>query len=201
MLFSVGARFVFSGSMKPVNQLLGTFPRLIQKVCVLRIFDLRRRTGRVNYHGSAVAVIIAVIVIGIFFRIIELDHAYQLCSKPEMYEYLIRIAKQPKKYVLTDVMLETLSIIAYRQPITKLEIEKIRGVKSDHAVNKLIEYNLVCELGRLDAPGRPLLFGTTEEFLRRFSVQSLDDLPGIEPEKLETFKEEAEDEAQIRLNI
>ena len=78
-------------------------------------------------------------------RIIELDHAYQLCSKPEMYEYLIRIAKQPKKYVLTDVMLETLSIIAYRQPITKLEIEKIRGVKSDHAVNKLIEYNLVCE--------------------------------------------------------
>ena len=134
-------------------------------------------------------------------RIIELDHAYQLCSKPGMYEYLIRIAKQPKKYVLTDVMLETLSIIAYRQPITKLEIEKIRGVKSDHAVNKLIEYNLVCELGRLDAPGRPLLFGTTEEFLRRFSVQSLDDLPGIEPEKLETFKEEAEDEAQIRLNI
>ena len=133
--------------------------------------------------------------------IMELDGAYQMCTKPEMYEYLIRIAKQPKKYVLTDVMLETLSIIAYRQPITKLEIEKIRGVKSDHAVNKLIEYNLVCELGRLDAPGRPLLFGTTEEFLRRFSVQSLDDLPGIEPEKLETFKEEAEDEAQIRLNI
>ena len=80
----------------------------------------------------------------------------------------------------------------------------IRIIELDHAyhaVNKLIEYNLVCELGRLDAPGRPLLFGTTEEFLRRFSVQSLDDLPGIEPEKLETFKEEAEDEAQIRLNI
>mgnify|MGYP000614100801 CR=1 FL=1 len=138
---------------------------------------------------------------GYDIRIIELDHAYQLCSKPEMYEYLIRIAKQPKKHVLTDVLLETLSIIAYKQPITKAEIEKIRGVSCDHAVNKLIEYNLVCELGRLDAPGRPLLFGTTEEFLRRFSVQSLDDLPGIEPEKLETFKEEAEDEAQIRLNI
>ena len=134
-------------------------------------------------------------------KIVELDGSYQMCTKSEMYEYLIRIAKQPKKYVLTDVMLETLSIIAYRQPITKLEIEKIRGVKSDHAVSKLVEYNLVCELGRLDAPGRPLLFGTTEEFLRRFSVQSLDDLPGIEPEKLETFKEEAEDEAQIRLNI
>ena len=133
--------------------------------------------------------------------IMELDGAYQMCTRPEMYECLIRIAKQPKRRVLTDVLLETLSIIAYKQPVTKMEIEKIRGVKSDHAVNKLIEYNLVCELGRLDAPGRPLLFGTTEEFLRRFSVQSLDDLPGIEPEKLETFKEEAEDEAQIRLNI
>ena len=134
-------------------------------------------------------------------QIIELENSFQLCTKKEYYDSLIRIAAQPKKPTLTDVMLETLSIIAYRQPITKLEIEKIRGVKSDHAVNKLIEYNLVCELGRLDAPGRPLLFGTTEEFLRRFSVQSLDALPGIEPEKLETFKEEAEDEAQIRLNI
>ena len=133
--------------------------------------------------------------------ITELDGAYQMCTRPEIYEYLIKIAKQPKRRVLTDVLLETLSIIAYKQPVTKMEIEKIRGVSSDHAVNKLIEYNLVCELGRLDAPGRPLLFGTTEEFLRRFSVQSLDDLPGIEPEKLETFKEEAEDEAQIRLNI
>ena len=69
---------------------------------------------------------------------------------------------QPKKPALTDVMLETLSIIAYKQPVTKAEIEKIRGVKSDHAVNKLVEYNLVKELGRLDAPGRPILFGTTE---------------------------------------
>lgn len=134
-------------------------------------------------------------------RIIELDGAFQMCTSPEMYEYLIRVARQPKKQVLTDVMLETLSIIAYRQPVTRLEIEKIRGVKSDHAVNKLIEYDLVCEVGRMDAPGRPLLFGTTEEFLRRFSVQSLDDLPGIDPEKMETFKEEAEDEAQLKLDI
>ena len=134
-------------------------------------------------------------------RIIELDHAYQLCSKPEMYEYLIRIAKQPKKYVLTDVMLETLSIIAYRQPITKLEIEKIRGVKSDHAVNKLVEYNLVCELGRLDAPGRPLLFGTTEEFLRSFGVQSIDELPVLSPVQVEEFKQEAEAEMHMKLDI
>ena len=72
-------------------------------------------------------------------RIIELEDSFQLCTKREMYDYLIRIAKQPKKCVLTDVLLETLSIIAYRQPVTKLEIEKIRGVKSDHAVNKLVE--------------------------------------------------------------
>ena len=99
-------------------------------------------------------------------RIIELEDAFQMCTKKEMYEYLIRVAKQPKKYVLTDVLLETLSIIAYKQPVTKLEIEKIRGVKSDHAVNKLVEYDLACEVGRLDAPGKPILFGTTEEFLR-----------------------------------
>ena len=134
-------------------------------------------------------------------RIIELDRSYQMCTKKEMYEYLIRIAKQPKRYVLTDVLLETLSIIAYKQPVTKLEIEKIRGVKSDHAVNKLVEYGLVEEVGRLDAPGRPLLFGTTEEFLRRFSVQSLDELPTLDPVRMEQFKEEAEDEAQLKLDI
>ena len=134
-------------------------------------------------------------------RIIELENSFQMCTKKEMYEYLIRIAKQPKKCVLTDVLLETLSIIAYRQPVTKLEIEKIRGVKSDHAVNKLVEYNLACEVGRLDAPGRPILFGTTEEFLRRFSIQSIEDLPSMQPEQVETFKEEAEEEVQLKLNV
>ena len=134
-------------------------------------------------------------------QIIELDGSFQMCTKPYMYEYLIRIAKQPKKYVLTDVQLETLSIIAYRQPITKIEIEKIRGVKSDHAVNKLVEYNLVCEVGRMDAPGRPILFGTTEEFLRRFSVHSLDELPSLNAEQVESFKSEAEEEVQMKLNI
>ena len=134
-------------------------------------------------------------------RIIELEDSFQMCTKKEAYEYLIRVAKQPKKYVLTDVLLETLSIIAYKQPVTKLEIEKIRGVKSDHAVNKLVEFGLAEEVGRMDAPGRPLLFGTTEEFLRRFSVQSLDELPTINPEQVEHFKEEAEDEAQLKLEI
>jgi len=134
-------------------------------------------------------------------HIIELEDSFQMCTKPQMYEYLIKVAKQPRRYVLTDVQLETLSIIAYRQPVTKLEIEKIRGVKSDHAVNKLVEYDLVCEVGRLDAPGKPILFGTTEEFLRRFSIHSLEDLPGLNPEQIENFKHEAEEEAQLKLDV
>ncbi len=132
-------------------------------------------------------------------RIIELDGSFQLCTKPEMYEYLIKVAHVPKKHVLTDVMLETLSIIAYKQPITRLEIEKIRGVKCDHAVNKLIEYNLICEAGRLDAPGRPILFATTEEFLRYFGIESLEDLPILNQETIDNFKEEAEREVMREL--
>ena len=134
-------------------------------------------------------------------QIIELEQSYQLCSKKEYYECLIRLAMHPKKPALTDVMLETLSIIAYKQPVTKAEIEKIRGVKCDHAVNKLIEYNLVKEVGRLDAPGRPLLFGTTEEFLRNFGVQSLADLPPVSTVKLEDFKAEAEEEVRLTLQV
>ena len=82
-------------------------------------------------------------------QIIELENSFQMCTKKEYYEYLINIALHPQKPVLTDVMLETLSIIAYKQPVTKAEIEKIRGVKCDHAINKLVEYNLVCELGHI----------------------------------------------------
>ena len=132
-------------------------------------------------------------------RVIMLEGAYQLCTKKEYTEYLIRLAMHPKKPVLTDIMLETLSIIAYRQPVTKAEIEKIRGVKSDHAVNRLVEFNLVRELGRLDAPGRPILFGTTQEFLRCFGVEGTDELPGIDPLRMEDFKAEAEQEASARL--
>lgn len=134
-------------------------------------------------------------------QIVELEDSFQLCTKKQNYDYLIRVAKQPRRYVLTDVLLETLSIIAYKQPVTKLEVEKIRGVKSDHAVNKLVEYNLACEVGRLDAPGKPILFGTTEEFLRRFSIQSVDDLPVLNPEQVEHFKSEAEEEVQLKLDV
>lgn len=130
-------------------------------------------------------------------QIIELETSYQMCTKAQYYENLIRVASAPKKQVLTDVVLETLAIVAYKQPVTKLEIEKIRGVKSDHAVNRLIEYGLVYEAGRLDAPGRPALFATTEEFLRRFGVGSSEELPAINPEQVDEFKLEVEEELQL----
>ena len=134
-------------------------------------------------------------------RIIELDGSFQMCSNPEYYEYLIRVASQPKKYNLTDVLLETLSIVAYKQPITKAEVESIRGVNSDHAVSRLVEFGLIEEVGRLNAPGRPILFGTTEAFLRHFGIGSLEDLPEFGPDQMEEFKQEAEEEIQLKLDI
>lgn len=127
-------------------------------------------------------------------KLIEINDAYQLCTKEFAYEYLIKIVSIPKSYRLTDIQLETLSIIAYKQPITKIEIEKIRGVQSDHAVNRLIDVGLVEEKGRLATPGRPIILGTTDEFLRRFGLSSREDLPDIEAEQVESFKLEAEQE-------
>lgn len=129
------------------------------------------------------------------------DSAVQLCTKSDMYEYLIRIAKTPRKMTLTDTVLETLSIIAYKQPVTRVEVERVRGVSCDHAINKLLEYDLITELGRLDAPGRPLLFGTTEQFLRCFGVKSLEELPELSPVQVEEFKQQAEAEVQLQLDI
>ena len=127
-------------------------------------------------------------------RIIELDGSFQMCTSPEMYDYVIKLTHQPKKQVLTDVMLETLAIVAYKQPVTKAEIEQIRGVSCSHAINKLLA-------GRLNAPGRPILLATTEEFLRTFGVQSVEGLPSVSPEEMETLKTEAEEEVQMTLDV
>lgn len=134
-------------------------------------------------------------------QLIRLEDSVQLSTKPEMYEHIIKIAKTPRKFVLTDTVLETLSIIAYKQPVTRMEIEKVRGVSCDFAVNKLLEYDLIMELGRLDAPGRPLLFGTTEQFLRCFGVKSLEELPELNPVQIEEFKQQAEQEIPVQLEV
>ena len=133
-------------------------------------------------------------------EIIELEDSYQMCTRTGFYENLIRVADSPKKQVLSEVVLETLSIIAYKQPVTKMEIEKIRGVKSDHAVNRLVEYNLVQEVGRLDAPGHPALFATTEEFLRRFGIGSTENLPDMDPVREEEIRVEVEEEMKVRFD-
>lgn len=133
--------------------------------------------------------------------LIELEDAWQICTKIETYDYVRKLVSQPKKRSLTDVMLETLSIIAYKQPVTKQEIEAIRGVKCDFAVNKLVEYNLVKELGRKNTIGRPIVFGTTEEFLRCFGVSSIDELPDIDEVTRQSFMEEAIEELGVPVDV
>jgi segregation and condensation protein B len=131
----------------------------------------------------------------------QVGDSYQMCSKEQLYEYLIELTKSNRKSTLSDSALEVLSIVAYKQPITRLEVEKIRGVSCDHAINRLVECDLIKELGRLDAPGKPILFGTTDQFLRSFGVKSLEDLPELSQVQIEEFKEQAEQEVQLKLDI
>ncbi len=134
-------------------------------------------------------------------KLVRLENSYQLCTKNEHYEVLSKVVNMPKKHNLTDSLMETLSIIAYKQPVTRQEIEAIRGVSCVHAINKLVEYNLITEVGRLDAIGRPILFGTSEDFLRCFGVTSMDELPIITPDKIEDFKQQAMEEANIIVEV
>ncbi len=129
------------------------------------------------------------------------EDSIQLSTKPELYDYLIRIASEPKKPKLTPTLLETLSIIAYRQPVTRMEVENIRGVNSDFAINRLVSYDLVQEVGRKEVPGRPLLFGTTQQFLRSFGIRSVEELPEPDSSHMESFREEAEEEVSSKLDI
>lgn len=116
-------------------------------------------------------------------RIIEIAQGYQMCTSPACFETISKIFKGKKKHSLTPALMETLAIIAYKQPVTKVEVEEIRGVNSDHAVNRLVEKGLVCECGKLDAPGKPILFGTTLEFLRYFGFKDTGELPILEDPK------------------
>lgn len=131
-------------------------------------------------------------------HLIELEGSYQLCTKPEFYENLITVAAMPEKPVLTDTILETLSIVAYRQPVTKAEISRIRGVSSDHAVSRLVEYGLIREAGRLNAPGRPMLFVTTKEFLRRFGMDSLEQLPEMKTDQQQTPEGSLQEKQEVQ---
>lgn len=118
-------------------------------------------------------------------EIIKIDNKYQLCTKLEFAEYIYPLFDNRAKPNLTKSSIETLSIIAYNENITKAEIEAIRGVNSDTIIYKLLEYNLIEESGRLDAPGRPIMYKTTLNFLKTFGLESLKDLPELPKYKLD----------------
>lgn len=111
------------------------------------------------------------------FLIIQVDNAFQMATNPLYSQAVQDFFQVPQKNNLTQALLETLAIIAYKQPVTKGQIEEIRGVSAEHAVNRLLEYGLIMEKGRLDAPGRPILFVTSEEFLKHFGLKNLEELP------------------------
>ncbi|MFI3230525.1 MAG: SMC-Scp complex subunit ScpB [bacterium] len=112
-------------------------------------------------------------------KIIQIDESFQMCTNPDFFEYIKNLHETPKKKYLSQSLLETLAIVAYRQPITRNGIEDIRGVGSSSAINSLIKNNLIEEKGRLEAIGRPILFGTTNEFLTYFGFSSISDMPNI----------------------
>ena len=118
-------------------------------------------------------------------QIIKVNNGYQLCSRKENYEYIYQIIDKRNKPNLSQAALETLAIIAYNPKITRAEIESIRGVNSDGTIYKLLEHNLIEDVGRLDAPGRPTTYATTKEFLRMFGYSSLEELPELPRYKLD----------------
>lgn len=122
--------------------------------------------------------------------IIDIDDGYQLCSRPDYYNYIQLILGEQRRQALSNAAMEALAIIAYKQPITKGQIEYIRGVNSDGAVNRLTERGLIEECGRLDAPGRPILYKTTQNFLRCFGISTPKDLPPLDMSQFGTEYEQ-----------
>jgi segregation and condensation protein B len=124
----------------------------------------------------------------------EINEGYQLCTRHEHYEYIERLFESRQKQGLSQAAFETLAIIAYNQPITRAKIEQIRGVNSDSSVTRLLERNLITYSGRLDTPGRPMLYATTDEFLRCFGFKNIKDLPFIEMSIQAEGEEQSEEE-------
>ncbi len=124
-------------------------------------------------------------------QIIQINDSFQLSTRSEHFEWVKKLCTPRNNKTLSSAALETLSIIAYKQPITKVEVEMIRGVKCDKALNTLLEKNMIKEVGRLEKTGRPILYGTTEEFLRSFGLSNIEELP-----KLQTINESEEDKSE-----
>lgn len=118
------------------------------------------------------------------FNIIDILEGYQICSRPEYYSYIQEILGEQRNQPLSNAAMEALAIIAYKQPITRGQVEHIRGVNSDGCINRLYERGLIEEKGRLDAPGRPILYVTTQNFLRCFGLTNSQDLPPLDLSRL-----------------
>ena len=118
-------------------------------------------------------------------ELIKINNSYQLCSKKDLYEYIYPVLDKRTKPNLSNAALETLAIIAYNPKITRAEIESIRGVSADACVYKLMEYGLIEEAGKIDLPGKPMSYKTTDEFLKMFGYSSLEDLPELPRYKLD----------------
>lgn len=129
------------------------------------------------------------------FNIIDISDGYQICSRPEYYTYIREIVGEQRNQPLSNAAMEALAIIAYKQPVTRGMVEKIRGVNSDGCMNRLYERGLIDEAGRLDAPGRPILYKTTDTFLRCFGLRSTSDLPEIDLGRL--MPDNAENDAAV----
>ncbi|MBQ7574170.1 MAG: SMC-Scp complex subunit ScpB [Clostridia bacterium] len=117
------------------------------------------------------------------FNIIDIKEGYQICSRPVYYTYIQEILGEQRNQPLSNAAMEALAIIAYKQPVTRGQIERIRGVNSDGCVNRLYERSLIEECGRLDAPGKPILYRTTDTFLRCFGLKNADELPYVDLSK------------------
>lgn len=150
----------------------------LDKIC--EILELDKKTAKSlmrnfmdNYNRADKGIIIR-----------EINDKYQMCSNPQYFDYVSKLYQIRQKQALSQAAYEVLSIIAYNQPITKAKIEQIRGVNSDSAVTRLLERNLVKEAGKLDVPGRPRLYETTDEFLKCFGFKSIRDLPMLDIQDL-----------------
>lgn len=145
-------------------------PELLAEIIELDVSEIKEllHTLRARYTADSSGL-----------TLLEIDGGYKLGTKPEVTRYIEILYKQPSQ-ALSSAALEVLSIVAYRQPVTRGEVDFIRGVQSDRALATLVEKEIVKEVGRKDGPGRPILYGTTEKFLLHFGLRSLEDLPNLE---------------------
>lgn len=162
----------------------------LEKIC--EIVEVDKKTTRlilsnmiINYQNSKRGVMIR-----------EIDGCYQMYTRFEHFPYIKKLFEPRQKQALSQAAFETLAIIAYNRPITRARIEKIRGVNCDSSITRLLERNLIKEAGRLDAPGKPVLYQTTEEFLKSFGFKSLLDLPILEMNSMQLIEESAEEEIE-----